>query len=123
MMHRILKYCLVLGVAVIGWEAAAGEADVLKVRVLKERNSFGFAVTVRHVDDGWKHYANRWEVLTPDGKKLIAVRKLLHPHDKEQPFTRRLTGIKIPSKYKTVIIRAHDKVHGYGGQAVKVPLR
>jgi len=59
MMHRILKYCLVLGVAVIGWEAAAGEADVLKVRVLKERNSFGFAVTVRHVDDGWKHYANR----------------------------------------------------------------
>ncbi len=122
-MHRLLKYCLAFSLSVIGWGAVAGEADVLKVRVLKERNSYGFIVTVRHGDNGWKHYANRWEVLSPNGKKILAVRKLLHPHDKEQPFTRRLTGIKIPSRYKSVIIRAHDKVHGYGGRAVKVPLK
>ena len=46
-------------------------------------------------DSGWDHYANRWEVLEPEGQ-VIATRTLLHPHVDEQPFTRSLSGIHIP---------------------------
>ncbi|MGI9388388.1 MAG: hypothetical protein ACR2OX_13255 [Methyloligellaceae bacterium] len=49
--------------------AYAGEADVLKVEVSREgAGSYRFDVTVRHADQGWKHYANKWEVVAPDGK-------------------------------------------------------
>ena len=63
---RLALFALLLmfGFAVPG---AAGEADVVKVRVAKERGSYVFIVTVRHGDQGWKHYANRWEVLSPNG--------------------------------------------------------
>lgn len=44
--------------------AAAGEADVLKVEVWRsEAREYRFAVTVRHGDTGWDHYADRWEVV------------------------------------------------------------
>jgi hypothetical protein len=46
---------------------------------------YRFSVTVRHADEGWDHYADRWEVLTSDGT-LLATRTLYHPHVNEQPF-------------------------------------
>ena len=97
----------------------AGKADVVKVKFTKDKDSYTFNVTVKHNDTGWEHFANRWEVLLPNGK-ILATRKLMHPHIKEQPFTRSLSGIKIPKGIKFVIIRAHDLVHGYGGKKLKV---
>ena len=68
--------------------ALAGEADVVGVEVTKQgQGRFRFDVTVRHADEGWDHYADRWEVLGPDGAAL-GVRELAHPHVNEQPFTR-----------------------------------
>lgn len=99
----------------------AGEADVIKGTVTKNGETYSFAVTVLHQDDGWKHYADKWEVVGLDGK-VLATRVLHHPHDKEQPFTRRLSGIMINPKIKKVILRTHDSVHGYGGRELMVSL-
>lgn len=71
--------------------------------------------TVAHADTGWDHYANRWEVLGPDGT-VLGVRELAHPHVDEQPFTRSLT-LEIPEGITTVTLRAADSVHGLGGES------
>ena len=86
--------------------------------------SCSFHVTLKHGDTGWEHYANEWTVVAPDGS-ILGTRTLLHPHVNEQPFTRSLSGVKIPADIKQITIRAKDLVHGYGGleQKVKLPGR
>jgi len=102
--------------------ALAGEANVLDVDVSCNNDSIcRFDVTVRHDDEGWKHYANRWEVLSPDGK-ILATRVLAHPHVNEQPFTRSLANVKIPDGLSEVVVRAHDMTHGFGGNELVVQL-
>jgi len=102
--------------------AHAGEADVIGVKVNeKGENQFYFSVSVHHNDEGWDHYANKWDVVAPDGI-VLGTRILNHPHVNEQPFTRSLSGVKIPDTIETVTIRAHDSVHGYGGETVMVKL-
>lgn len=103
--------------------ARAGEADVLSVEAVPEGGgAWRFEVTVAHADEGWGHYADRWEVLAPDGR-LLATRVLLHPHVREQPFTRSLGGVVIPQGVTSVVVRAHDKEHGLGGAEVTVELK
>jgi hypothetical protein len=100
--------------------AYAGEADVLDVSVKQTaENAFSFSVTVRHQDEGWDHYANKWDVVAPDGT-VLGTRTLHHPHENEQPFTRSLSGVQIPQNIHKVTIRAHDSVHQYGGKTVTV---
>ncbi len=102
---------------------SAGEADVTAVDVTRSSDgTYSFDVTVHHSDEGWKHYANRWEVLAPDGT-VLGTRTLYHPHVGEQPFTRSLSGVAIPKSVTTVTVRAHDLVHGNGGveMVVEVP--
>jgi hypothetical protein len=108
-----------LAVALPAGGALAGLADVLQaqIRPSDTPGRFDVAVTVRHADSGWDHYANRWEILAPDGS-VLATRVLAHPHVHEQPFTRALTGVAIPPSYTWVRVRAHDLVHGYGGREV-----
>ena len=103
--------------------AFAGDADILDVDVSCNSDSIcRFDVTVKHDDEGWEHYANRWEVLSTDGK-ILATRELAHPHDNEQPFTRSLANVRIPGDLSEVVVRAHDLVHEYGGKelVVKIP--
>jgi hypothetical protein len=105
-----------------GRQAAAGEADVLDVQVSHDgEGTWLFDVTVSHEDSGWKHYADRWDVVAPDGS-VLASRILYHPHVTEQPFTRSLPGVKIPETIGHVTVRAHDSVHGYGGKEITVEL-
>ena len=94
--------------------AAAGEAVVVDVEAAPEAaGSWRFSVTVRHPDTGWDHYADKWQVLGPDGT-VLGERVLLHPHVDEQPFTRSLSGVAIPSGMEQVTVRAHDSVDGWG---------
>ena len=57
--------------------ALAGEADVIAVDATKEgKDRYSFGVTVRHDDEGWKHYADAWDVkrlsiLTPDRRAKL----------------------------------------------------
>lgn len=100
----------------------AGKADVLKVTATKQgQGIYKFDVTVKHGDTGWEHYADKWDILAPDGT-ILGTRTLYHPHENEQPFTRSLGGVKIPANVKSVTIRAHDKVHGYGGQTFEIKI-
>jgi hypothetical protein len=100
--------------------ARAGEADVVAVEIAPEgEGRFRFDVTVRHGDEGWDHYADRWEVHGPDGT-VLGTRILLHPHENEQPFTRSLAGVAVPQTAREVAVRAHDKVHGFGGREMTV---
>ncbi len=116
----MLAGALLVAVAFIT-AAAAGEADVVAVEFSCNDNRIcRFNVTVAHADDGWEHYANKWEVLTPEGE-LLGTRELLHPHVDEQPFTRSLS-VSIPQGFSAVVVRAHDLVHGYGGAEMTVQL-
>jgi hypothetical protein len=99
--------------------AQSGQVDVLQVEIRPGAGAgqFDFDVTLRHADTGWDHYANRWEVIGPGGEEL-ARRVLYHPHVNEQPFTRSLSGVRIPGEFTWVRVRGHDLVHGYGGREV-----
>lgn len=121
-MKVISKYlaagCLIL--LCMGPFAHAGEADVIEVKIdKKSADTYDFKVTVEHADEGWDHYADRWEVLDEQGT-VMATRVLHHPHVNEQPFTRGLSAVKIPGGISTVTVRAHDSVHGDGGRTVAI---
>jgi hypothetical protein len=101
----------------------AGPADVVAARSRCTLTGVcSFQATLEHADEGESHYADRWEVVAPDGT-VLGTRVLQHPHVDEQPFTRTLNGVKIPTAIKTVTIRAHDSVHGFGGAEFKVELK
>lgn len=107
---------LVTGMLVFPGLAWSGAADVTEVAVrCNSENTCTFAVTVRHDDEGWDHYADSFEILSDDGE-VLGTRVLRHPHVNEQPFTRTFQGVKIPESVSGVRVRAHDSVHGYGGE-------
>ena len=111
--------CLTAAMAVT---ALAGEADITRTEVVRTGPGvYRFSVSVLHQDEGWDHYADRWEVLAPDGR-ILATRTLYHPHVNEQPFTRDLGDVKIPSDIVQVTIRAHCSVHAYGGKSESLSL-
>ncbi len=106
---------------VLGRGVSAGEADVLSVKLSKMGGGvYRFDVTVAHADTGWEHYADNWQVLDLDGN-LLGERILAHPHEREQPFTRSTT-VAIPAGLVRVRVRAHDKVHDFGGTDVVVEI-
>lgn len=104
---------LIVGVAVYLPIASANQPEVLFVEMEKRGSVWTAQVTVRHGDTGWEHYADAWRILDSEGK-VLGTRTLYHPHENEQPFTRSLTGVKIPSSVSEVDVQAHDKVHGWG---------
>jgi len=117
-MKGILAICLFL----IAGLVQAGEVEIVNVKLLQHASSWTAQVTLRHADSGWDHYADGWRVVSPDGKEL-GYRTLYHPHVNEQPFTRSLSGIPIPTSINEVIVEAHDKVHGWSPDRVTIDLR
>ncbi len=112
----------VLGFGALG-PAQAGEADVVGALAVRDGEGiYRFHVSVAHGDTGWDHYADKWDVLAPDGS-LLGTRILAHPHENEQPFTRSLGGVAIPAGVDRVTIRAHDMVHEYGGVEMTVEIK
>lgn len=109
---RILCIALCLGVLGAGTGLRADPPDIVAVRAERQGDGWRFDVTLRHPDTGWDHYADGWEVLTPDGARL-GFRELVHPHAHEQPFTRSLTGVTIPDALRRVVIRARCRRDGW----------
>lgn len=101
-------------VTMMVWPALGGDVKVIKAVAEKEKGGgYQFAVTLQHADTGWDHYADRWEVLSMAGD-ILATRTLHHPHVEEQPFTRGMSGVAVPETFRSVRVRGHDSVHGYG---------
>lgn len=115
-----MAWKMLLAVVVVA-PAMAGEADVIAARAVAEADGrYRIEATLRHADQGWQHYADRFDVLTPDGR-LLGSRTLHHPHVDEQPFTRALT-VEVPAGIDRVRVRGHDSVHGLGGATVELDL-
>ena len=111
MIGRVAIALLALGCCA----AQAGEADVIgAVAHRTAKGVYDLDVTVRSRDTGWDRYADRIEVLGPDGA-VLATRVLDHPHETEQPFTRDVPQVQVPSGIDTVTIRAHFKPAGFDG--------
>ncbi|HMB74926.1 MAG TPA: hypothetical protein VKN76_00900 [Kiloniellaceae bacterium] len=108
----------VAAIAIFGAWLSVAEADppeILSVRaLLLPEGSWQFDVRLRHPDEGWDHYADRWDVMAPDGQ-VLGTRVLLHPHVEEQPFTRGLSGVAIPDEIAEVTLRARCSRDGYQG--------
>jgi len=80
-----------------------------------------FEVTLRHPDTGWDHYADGWRIVAPDGT-VLGTRELLHPHETEQPFTRSLSGIRIPAGIQSVMIVAKCSRDGWNTSGLSLQL-
>jgi len=93
------------------------EANVTGVEVEPQDDDYRFAVTLVHDDDGEDGYANWWQVETLDGDRL-GRRDLAHAHG-TRAFTRSET-VDVPEAVDCVVVRGHDRTHGYGGQAALV---
>ena len=115
------NFMATLGLLLAGGSAFAGEVEVVAAKAQAVGGTFSFSVTLKHGDAGWKHYADKWEVLAPDGM-VLGTRVLYHPHVNEQPFTRGLSGVKVPAGIKSVRVRAHDRIHGDGPRLFEVKL-
>ncbi len=115
---KSLGLCLL----VTAGNSLADEVTITDVSVRQTApDTYHFSVTLKHADTGWDHYADKWDVLAPDGT-VLGTRVLLHPHRDEQPFTRSLSGVRVPKGVRRVGIRAHDKVHGYAERTLMVDL-
>jgi hypothetical protein len=119
-MKKILSLALLLGILS---SLDANEVDIVDVKPHQTSDkTWGFAVTLKHADEGWKHYANEWQVLAPDSK-ILATRTLYDPHVNAQPFTRNISGVDIPANMKIVYVIAKDTVHGLSKKVAKVNLK
>lgn len=99
--------------------AHAGEVEVVKAVFEHQAGGWTVNVTLRHADTGWQHYADAWRVVDAKGK-VLATRTLFHPHEHEQPFTRSLSGVRLPPGTRVVFVEAHDLKHGWSPQRVEV---
>jgi len=108
----LLAITLCLTGASLAAPSSAGEADVVDAEASRSGDAWRFEVTVRHDDEGWDHYADRWDMVDPATGKVLATRALAHHHDNEQPFTRSLGGVELPDGQKTLLTRGPDSYHG-----------
>ena len=102
-------------------QVSAGDVEIVKTRFeMRSAGSWHVSTTLKHDDTGWSHYADAWRVVNEKGEDL-GTRTLYHPHENEQPFTRSHT-VQIPREVTIVYVEAHDKVHGWSKQRIKVDL-
>jgi len=98
----------------------ASEVVIENVKTDKKANgTYSFSVTLSHADKSWDHYANLWQVETVQGE-VLARRVLHHPHVNEQPFTRSLSGVKIPKGINKIVIKAGCNIDGLNSKSVEV---
>jgi len=117
----VLAGLLLLGLVARATVSLANEVEIVKTRFEKQGDTWAVDTTLLHEDTGWDHYADKWRVVDAKGN-VLGERILFHPHETEQPFTRSQSGIRIPAETKIVYVEAHDKVHGWSKQRVRVNL-
>jgi len=111
-------------VAVAPQQSTAPLVSFVRARLVEPGaavNRWTFDVTISYPDTGWTDYADGWHIESPDGA-ILGTRVLLHPHVEEQPFTRSLSAVDIPTELTTVLIRSHDLIGGYSSDPVAIPL-
>lgn len=101
---------------------SAGEVAIEYAKLKSEgEGRWRISVTLRHQDVNRFHFADAWRIVAKDGT-VIATRRMAHPHVEEQPFTRSLSGVKIPAGTRYVYVEAHDSEHGWSPDRLEVEL-
>ena len=101
-----MRKTILLILVLLTQSVIASEPKIVEAKAeMTPAQKYNIAVTIKHEDTGWDHYANVWRVYSPEGE-LLGERVLHHPHVKEQPFTRSLYGIQIPSEVAEIVIKA-----------------
>jgi len=97
------------------------EANVIAISTeALGNNNYRFIITLQHDDEGEApKYADYWQIEDLNGN-ILGKRVLTHSHSNE-PFTRSKT-ITILDDIFIVIVRGHDMIHGFGGQAMRINL-
>ena len=121
-MKNIITGLCVMACVLVSNTGVANEVEIVKVMIEPSAHRWTFHVTLKHDDKGWDHYANGWRVVDEDGNEL-GMRKLWHPHEDEQPFTRTLANVLVPKGKTIIYIEARDKVHGWSKQRVRINLK
>ncbi len=119
---NLTRGILLLGLLGVSCTGLANEVEIVKTQFEKRGDTWTVHTTLRHDDTGWDHYADKWRVIDRQSNTL-GERVLFHPHENEQPFTRSQSGIRISADSPVVYVEAHDKVHGWSRQRVRVDLR
>ncbi|MBO1255893.1 hypothetical protein J3L16_09380 [Alteromonas sp. 5E99-2] len=114
--------CIGLSFGCSSFLAYAGDVAIHSANFERKENGlWRVSVTLKHNDEGWNHYADRWRIVDEEGLQL-AIRVLQHPHQQEQPFTRSLTNVGIPKDARYVYVEAGDNKHGWTKKRLKVDL-
>jgi len=117
----MIKKILITVLVLLPQLAISGMVVIKNVALQSYNNSWTFNVTLQHADTGWEHYADEWRIVDAKGA-VLGSRTLYHPHVNEQPFTRSLSSVKIPAATKIIFVEAHDKVHGWSKDKVRIDL-
>ena len=112
-----MRYIFSLFLIAAAATASAGPPRIDDVRAMRTGDTWRFDVTIFHPDTGWDHYADAWRILDMQGN-VLGVRILAHPHVDEQPFTRSLSGVRIPEGTTQVQVQARDKPAGWNTSTV-----
>ena len=83
----MLKKMLTMIVLLFSTAIFANDVEIVKVVLTSQTGTWRADVTLKHADEGWKHYADGWRLVDGNGNE-IGMRKLYHPHVNEQPGTR-----------------------------------
>jgi hypothetical protein len=121
-MKKIITDLVTIVCLFISNASLANDVEIVKVMIEPSAHRWTFHVTLKHDDTGWKHYADGWRIVDEDGNEL-GFRKLWHPHENEQPFTRTLASVLIPKDKNIIYVEAHDKVHGWSKQRVRINMK
>jgi len=117
-----MNLLLISFLLMLSGNSIANTVEIVKVMIEPAAHRWTFHVTLKHDDKGWDHYADGWRIVDSKGAEL-GYRKLWHPHEKEQPFTRSLANVLVPKGESIIFIEAHDKVHGWSKQRVRIDLK
>lgn len=113
---------LILSILLFPVSVTAGDVQIVSAEFNKNSNgTWNAHVTLKHSDTGWKHYADNWRIVDSTAH-ILGDRVLYHPHVNEQPFTRSLSHVEFPKGTRTVYIEAHDKLHGWTKNRLKIDL-
>lgn len=117
-----MKHALSLLFVCLCSSAVADPATIEAVKVSKSGSTYTFNVTISHRDTGWDDYADAWRIKDASGA-VLGQRSLAHPHVNEQPFTRSLSGVRIPDGVTSVVVEARDTVTGWApvSKTVRLP--
>lgn len=94
--------------------------DIIDVAVSAQSDgTYTFEVTVSSPYDSAEQYADAWRIRGRDGS-VYGTRELLHDHASEQPFTRTLSGVTIPTDVPSVEVQGRDLINGWGGETFTI---